>query len=112
MPVKPIVSATSKAARSAGAVIATAGAVLMHCAGRSNASVTASEPEPPPSAALTPMPRLAKPCQIRHSLAPPLLAASAARIASRASRKVGLQGWSFSPSTTSWMAMLLPPVPV
>ena len=63
-----------------------------------------------PWLALNPRPRLAKAVQSRHLLAPPLSARSAAMMASRASTKPGLQGWSLRPSMTSWSAMMLPAV--
>ncbi len=57
-------------------------------AGTSNASVTDVEFEPPPSLALTPMPRRANAIQISAWFWPPINASSAARIASRPSRYV------------------------
>src|SRR5687767_13056021 len=76
----------------------------------SNAWVPSVRLEGDPWLALKPRPRLEKPRQIRHWFSPPVRATSAARIPSRASTKPGLHGWSFIPSTTSWMARLLPPV--
>src|SRR4051812_49796911 len=80
----------------------------LHAAGRSKASVPSVALPVEPWVALKPRPRLAKAVQIRHWLAPPLSAWAAAMIASRASTKPGLHGWSFIASMTSCSETLLP----
>ena len=64
-----------------------------------------------PQLALKPRPRRAKACQIRSWFSPPVRIVSAWRIASRASTNVGLAGWSFSASMTSFSARMLPAAP-
>ena len=82
-----------------------------HAGGMSVALVPSSAEAESPWSALKPRPRLANDSQMRHWLAPALVVWSARRMASRASTKPGMQGCSFSASITSWMAVLLPPVP-
>ena len=83
---------------------------VVHSAGRSKASTPSDRFADEPWLALYPSPRLAKPRQISQWFAPPVSAASAARMALRPSTKPGLHGWNFMPSITSWNARLLPPV--
>ena len=55
-----------------------------------------------------PNPTLAKDFQMVQALTPPVLNLSAWIIASLASKKEGLQGCNFIPSTMSWRARVFP----
>ncbi len=83
-----------------------------HCDGTVKSSTPSTTLFELPALAATPMPLFANARQIRHSLAPALALTSACKMASRASRKDGLQVCNFNPSTTSCIARLLPPLPV
>src|SRR5262245_60894243 len=75
--------------------------------GRSNAALMMVELELDVEA-LKASPRRANAVQISNRFAPPYRTWSAWMIASRACMKVGLAGWSLSPSMTSQSALIFP----